>query len=65
MTAVVRTKEASIAPNSIVLWLFKAKMDFLWDRILKEWKISAIDIVRNAIVTPCSGSPWDSTMPRK
>ena len=52
MTAVVSSSESAIAPQSMTLWLCSCSTDPRCERMLKEWKISAMDMVRNAIVMP-------------
>ena len=54
---VVRIKDPIIAAHRTLFWPFREKMDFLWERTLKEWKISHIDMVRNAMVMPWSEAP--------
>ena len=59
ITAVVSTSDAAIAPKRNLLWLppmLIAMTEPLCERILNEWKISHIDIVKNAMVIPCSQS---------
>ena len=51
-TTVVATREPTAAIIKALLKVFKAKILPLWERILKLWKISAIDIVKNAMVIP-------------
>lgn len=57
-TAVVRTREPAMAIQRILLCEGRVKMDLRCERILNEWKISHMLIVRNAIVIPCSEIPW-------
>ena len=52
ITAVVKRSAAIIEPNSRKLCVFKVKIEFFCERILYEWNISAMLIVRNAMVIP-------------
>ena len=52
ITAVVSARATIADPHSHLLAFDIAKIDPLLDLILNEWKISHIDIVRNAIVIP-------------
>ena len=52
MTTVVRSSAAMPEPHSHLFCLESVNMDCLLDLMLNEWKISHIDIVRNAIVIP-------------
>jgi len=52
ITSVVSRNERIPAPQSHLFWLFIAKIESLRERILKEWNISHIERVRNAIVVP-------------
>ena len=53
ITSVVRISDNIIAPKRKRLWLPRVNIEARCERILYEWKISAIDIVKNAIVMPC------------
>ena len=54
ITRVVSTNARAIAPKRSIFFALRAKIEPLCERILSEWKISDIDIVRNAIVIPCA-----------
>ena len=62
MTAVVRIRETTIAPNRKLLRVFKAKMEPRRLLMFREWKISTMDRVRNAMVVP-SGLLTNSQTP--
>ena len=62
MTAVVRIRETTIAPNRKLLRVFKVKMEPRRLLMFREWKISTIDRVRNAMVVP-SGLLTNSQTP--
>ena len=54
-TAVVKSSDAAIARYSALLWLPERSIltdEPRCERILNEWKISHMDIVKNAIVIP-------------
>ena len=53
-TSVVKRRAAPAESQSTLFCFFTEKSEFLCERILKLWKISAMDIVKNAIVIPCS-----------
>ena len=44
--------QSIIAPQRILLWLWREKTLLRWERMLKLWKISAMFMVRKAMVTP-------------
>ena len=62
MTAVVRIRETTIAPNRKLLRVFKVKMEPRRLLMFREWKISTMDRVRNAMVVP-SGLLTNSQTP--
>ena len=52
MTPAVSRKARAAAPHRTTFYFFSVKMDPRRERMLKAWKISAIDMVRNAMVIP-------------
>ena len=52
ITTVVRIRETTIAPYRNLLWLFSLKIDHRRLLMLREWKISTMERVRNAMVVP-------------
>ena len=52
MTAVVARSDSAMAPHRNQFWFFRVNTDPFWERMLKEWKISAMDMVRKAMVVP-------------
>ena len=52
MTAVVNARAAIIAPKRTKLCVPRVNIEWRCERILYEWNISAMDIVRKAIVIP-------------
>ena len=52
MTAVVAAKLAAAARFSSRLWVCRENRLSRWLRRLKQWKISAMDMVRKAMVVP-------------
>ena len=58
--AVVRISEPIMAAHKTLFCPRRLKTDFLCERRLKEWNISHMDIVRNAIVIPCRDEPTGS-----
>ena len=52
MTPVVSTRLSSMAPQRILLWLWSLNTLPRWERMLKLWKISAMLMVRKAMVMP-------------
>ena len=46
-----------MAAHRILLWLWRLKTLPRWERILKEWKISHILMVRKAMVMPSGDTP--------
>ena len=51
-TTVVSSNEPTAAPMSMIVWPGSLKMLPRCERMLNEWNIYAMDIVRNAIVMP-------------
>ena len=50
--ASVSTSERTAAPQRYLFWHLIENTLCRWERMLKLWKISAMLMVRNAIVTP-------------
>ena len=61
ITAVVRIRDAIIAANRNLLWVFKVNREPLRLLIFKEWKISTMESVKNAIVVPSALSTNSQT----
>lgn len=52
MTAAVRMRERIIETNRYKLWFLTPKIDLYSERMLYKWKISAMDMVRKAMIMP-------------
>ena len=55
-TTTVSTSASSAAPHSHLFYFFMENSDARRLRMLKQWKISTIDRVMNAMVTPSSSA---------
>ena len=58
--AVVRISEPIMAAHKTLFCPRRLKTDLHCERRLKEWNISHMDTIRNAIVIPCRDEPTGS-----